>query len=355
MHGNFFEDLTVGRRFRHPTPRTLTSGDVALYIGLTGARQPLACSRILAQRMGHVDCPIDDLLVFNIVFGKTVPDISRNAVANLGYADVRFLAAVRVGDTIRAESEVIGRRETARGDAGIVYVRTQAFDQDETPVCSFVRWVMVRKAATGGEPCEAQVPHLPTMVEPDRIVPPPPVDGAALFDASQSDRGWEDYAVGERIDHPDGITIDPSDHTLATKLFQNNAQVHFDALLMSGTGHGQRLVYGGFVMSICHALGYDGLENAFAIGAINGGTHAAPVFAGDTLYAATLILDRFALPGRSDVGAIRIRRIGLKNVRPEGLDLASLSPRERHPALVLDLDHTLLFPSSSLLRNEPRR
>ena len=89
--------------------------------------------------------PVDDLLVFHIVFGKTVPDISLNAVANLGYADCRFLAPVYPGDTLSSTSEVIGLKENSNGQTGVVYVRSRGFNQRGDCVLEYVRWVMVRK------------------------------------------------------------------------------------------------------------------------------------------------------------------------------------------------------------------
>ena len=161
--GFFFEDYTVGRRFHHVVPRTLTAGDAAVYISLTGARNPAHCCQPLARAMGHEAMPLDDLLVFNVAFGKTVPDISYNAIANLGYADVRFLAPVYAGDTISCESQVVGTKENSNGTSGIVYVRSRAFNQEREEVLSWVRWVMVamRKPAGSG----AHGPVVPTLAE----------------------------------------------------------------------------------------------------------------------------------------------------------------------------------------------
>ncbi|MEO1946237.1 MAG: hypothetical protein ABGW96_01600, partial [Methylophilaceae bacterium] len=88
--GRFFENFTLNEVITHATPRTLTSGDTALYIALTGARNSTHCNASFTHSLGYSSTPIDDLLAFNIAFGKTVPDISVNAIANLGYADVRF-------------------------------------------------------------------------------------------------------------------------------------------------------------------------------------------------------------------------------------------------------------------------
>src|SRR5204863_8303290 len=128
----------------HATPRTVTTGDVALYNGLFGSRFAVQSSDTFAQKIGYPRSPVDDLLVFHIVFGKTVPDVSLNAVANLGYADCRFLKAVYPGDTLTAVSEVIGLKENSSRKTGVVFVRSVGFKQDGTKVLEYVSWVMVR-------------------------------------------------------------------------------------------------------------------------------------------------------------------------------------------------------------------
>jgi 2-methylfumaryl-CoA hydratase len=345
--GNWFEDFFVGQHFRHATPRTITVGDASLHIALTGARQPLFCAAPLAARLGHPAPPIDDMLVFNMAFGKTVADISGNAVANLGYADLRFLGPVYAGDTIRAESEVIGLRPTSAGDAGVVYVRSAAYNQHELPVMTWIRWVLVRKRDRAAADCAICVPDLPDRVATaDLVCPAAPVDARAMVEATGSAALWDDYRVGQRIDHPAGMTLDESDHVLATRLYQNTARVHFDALMMQGTAHGRRLVYGGQVISICRALAYDGLENVVGLLAINGGTHCAPTFADDTLYCFSEVLERIELPGRRDCGALRLRLTGIRNAPAAGF-VAMVGPDgalRRHPDVVLDLDYTVLMP-----------
>ena len=128
--GNFFEDFELGQETVHATPRTLTEGDVALYTSLYGTRFALNSSDVLASDLGLPGAPIDDLLVFHTVFGKTVPDISLNAVANLGYASGVFGVPVYPGDTLSAQSEVIGLKENSNGKAGVVYVRSTGQNQD---------------------------------------------------------------------------------------------------------------------------------------------------------------------------------------------------------------------------------
>ncbi len=343
--GRFFEDFRLGERIVHPTPRTITDGDCALYIGLTGARDPVHCAAPVARAMGYRDRTVDDLLVFNVAFGKTVPDVSLNAVANLGYADLRFLAPCYPGDTIRAESEIIGLRANSNRRSGVVYVRSNASNQHGDPVLTWARWVMVHKRDPESPAPESVVPALPELVLPPGLVIPPDLNAAALSsDVTGSAALWDDYSPGERIDHPSGMTLEEADHTLATRLYQNTARVHFDALAMAKSGFGRRLVYGGHVISVCRSLSYDGLENAFAIAAINGGSHTNPTFAGDTLYALTEVRDRWSLPGRDDLGALRLRLVGLKNLAPAELRAPAMPDGKPHPNVVLDLDYTVLMP-----------
>ena len=342
--GRFFEDFRLGSRIVHPTPRTLTDGDCALYIALTGARQVLPSAAPVAKALGYRERPIDDLLVFHVAFGKTVPDISLNAVANLGYADVRFLAPCYPGDTLRAESEVIGLRENSSRRSGIVYVRSNAFNQSGELVLTWVRWVMVNKRSDEPGP-RPVVPQLPEVVPAGELAVPAFLRAAKLDTALTGATDlWDDYATGERIDHPSGLTVDESDHTLATKLYQNNARVHFDELAMRKSSFGRRLVYGGHVISVCRALAHDGLENALAIAAINAGSHTNPTFAGDTLYAVTEVREKWRLPGRDDLGALRLRLVGLKNLAPVELESPIAPGGAYPPSIVLDLDYTVLMP-----------
>ncbi len=332
--GYFFEDYAVGRRFHHATPRTLTEGDAALYIGLTGARQPVHCCEPLALAMGHRARPLDDFLVFNTAFGKTVPDISYNAIANLGYADVRFIAPVYAGDTLACESLVVGAKQNSDGRSGVVWVRSRALNQEGIEVLGWNRWVMVamREARGADHAAAAVVPQLPAHVEPSQYGVPAFLKPAALEPRhTGSERLWEDFTPGEALSHPGGMTVEESDHMTATRLYQNNARVHFDADLARGNAFGRRLVYGGHVISLCRALSHDGLENAFAVAAIHGGAHSNPTFAGDTLYCRHAVSAREAIPGRDDVGALRLRMTGFKHA--EGKEV-----------VVLDLDYSVLIP-----------
>jgi 2-methylfumaryl-CoA hydratase len=342
--GRFFEDFVLNEVIQHATPRTITAGDCSLYIALYGSRNPLHCSEPFAQSLGYKTAPVDDLLAFHIAFGKTVPDISVNAVANLGYADVRFLQPVFDGDTLSTSSQVIGLKQNSNGKSGVVWVRSTSVNQRNEPVLSWVRWVMVHKNDLNASAPETVVPALPSFVAAENLSIPS-YFSAKKFDAkiTGGQYYWQDYQAGERIIHAAGMTINIADHSQATRLYQNNARLHFDDHLMKASSFGQRLVYGGVAISMCRALSYEGLENALTILAINAGTHANPSFANDTIYCATEILDAWQLPNRTDIGALRLRMIGIKNMSPNDLKEFK-SETGYHPNVVLDLDYTVAIP-----------
>ena len=359
LAGYFFEDYRLGKKFVHATPRTITQGDVALYQALTGSRLTLHCSEPFAQSLGYPSMPVDDLLVFHIAFGKTVPDISYNAVANLGYADCRFLQPVFIGDTLRTETEIIGLKANSNGKTGVVYVRSNCFNQRSEMVLTWIRWVMVHRKRFVDKPDVAPQGTIdaPAQVTPQSIVAPGYLKSSKdIATATGGTRYWEDYAATntdefsnppaagltpwqfEPIKHPDGMTIDETDHTLATKLYQNTARVHFDLHHMKDSRFGRRLVYGGHVISICRALAYDGLENAMSIAAIKSGSHDNPTFAGDTLYAVSVPVMKW--PVNAAVGALRLHLAGYKNVDPNSEAFAT-APADLK---VLSLDYTVLMP-----------
>ena len=283
------------------------------------------------------------MLVFHIVFGKTVPDISRIAVANLGYADCRFLKPVFPGDTLSADSKVIGLKENSNGETGIVYVRSTGRNQKGESVLEYVRWVMVRKRNEDAPAAKADVPRLPGPVEPQHLVAPEKTKFKG-FDAvaSGSPHFWDDYAAGEKIDHVDGITIEEAEHMMATRLYQNNAEVHFNQYTESKGRFGRRIIYGGHVISLARALSFNGLGNALLIAAINGGRHVLPCFAGETVFAWSEVLEKAEMKGRRDLGALRIRTIATKDT--PCIDFPGSKEDGYEDGVILDLDYWALMP-----------
>jgi len=341
--GNFFEDFRVGQELRHATPRTVTTGDAALYTALYGSRFVLNSSDDFARALGLHAAPIDDWLVFHVVFGKTVPDISLNAVANLGYAAGRFGLPVFPGDTLEARSTVIGLKENSSRKTGVVHVHTTGANQRGETVLDYVRWVMVNKRDPASPAPETVAPKLPSAVAVADLIVPPDLDLRGYDTGlAGSEALWEDYRAGERIDHVDGMTIEEAEHALATRLYHNTARVHFNQHAEAKGRFGKRLIYGGHIISLARALSFNGLANAFHVAALNGGIHVAPVFAGDTIYAWSEVLDAIEMPRHKDLGALRLRTIAAKN--QACADFPSRGPDGAyHPAVVLDLDYTVLI------------
>ena len=342
--GNFFEDFRLGQEIHHATPHTITSGDVAVYNGMFGPRFAVQSSDSFARAIGYPRAPVDDLLLFHVVFGKTVPDVSLNAVANLGYAECRFLKAVYPGDTLNAVSEVIGLRENSNRKTGIVYVRSRGFIQDGDTVLDYVRWVMVRKRDEKAPAPEEIVPEPAASVEASSIGAACPAIKTAAYDftLAGSTHRWGDYRAGEKIDHVDGVTVEEAEHMIATRLYQNTARIHFNQFTESKGRFGRRLIYGGHAISLARSLSFNGLANAFHVAAINGGRHVNPLFAGGTVFAWSEILARGELPGRTDVGALRVRTIATKD-KPCA-DFPLKDGGDYDPAVILDLDYWVLIP-----------
>lgn len=333
--GSYFEDFHIGQVISHATPLTLSDGDVSLYRALTGSRHALFSSVEFAKANGFERLPIDPLLAFHVVFGKTVPDISLNAVANLGYADGRFLRAVYPGDTLRAESEVIGLKQNSSGKTGVVYVRTRGLNQRGETVLSYVRWVMVNKGNVDAPAPDTVIPELPPRVDPQSLTKE---RAYAEWDTTLagSPHTFGAYEVGERINHVDGMTVEEAEHQIATRLYQNTAKVHFDAHGQKETRFGRRLIYGGVVISIARALSFNGLANAAEILAINAGTHAGPFFAGETVYAWSEVLEKAELS--ETVGALRLRLVAVKDQNPGDFALKGEDGKYL-PGVCLDFDY----------------
>ncbi len=337
--GRFFEDYALGDTIAHAVPRTVSGGERALYHAMYPARHALYSSDAFAQSCGLPASPLDDLIAFHVIFGKTVPDISLNAVANLGYAEGRWLLPVYPGDTLRSESTVIGLKENSNGQSGVVYVRSRGLNQRNETVMDYVRWVMVRKQRLDAPAPAAVVPDLKKALTAADLVIPAGLDFSSYdFTLAGEAHRWGDYRLGEKIDHVDGVTIEEAEHMIATRLWQNTAKVHFDATFRPD---GKRLIYGGHIISMARALSFNGLANAQMIVALNGGAHANPCFAGDTVKCWSEVIDKAetTAPG---VGAIRLRLVAVKQGAAEfalkGAD------GKYAPEVLLDLDYWALMP-----------
>lgn len=337
--GRFFEDYAVGQHLVHAVPRTISGGERALYHALYPARHAIYSSDDFARACGLAQSPLDDLAGFHVVFGKTVPDVSLNAVANLGYAEGRFLRPIEIGDTILSTSEVIGVKENSNGKTGVVWVRTRGFNQRHEVVIEYKRWVMVKKRDVTTPAPKTHVPELAAAVRADQLVVPAGLNFTNYdFSLAGEPHRLGDYEIGEKIDHVDGSTIEDAEHMIATRLWQNTSKVHFDLLARA---EWQRLIYGGHVISLARSLSFNGLANAQMIAGINAGVHVNPCVAGDTVRAWSEVLDK-AETKAPGVGAIRLRLVATKGASSE-MSLRNDDGRY-HSDILLDLDYWAFMP-----------
>ena len=336
----YFEDYKLNEEINHSVPRTITDGDVAIYLSTTGSRFPLNYSAEFSKTLGLKKIPIDDILLFHMVFGRTVPDLSLNAIANLGYAGVKFHKPAFVGDTLDASSKIIGLKENSNGKTGTVYVESVGKNQNDEIVLTYYRWLMMRKRNEGMiKSFQNTIPDLPDKVKTKdfNLIENFDIDKWSSS-VSGSNFYFNDYSEEEEIHHLDGQTIEEAEHQIATRLYQNNARVHFNQHIEKSGRFGKRIIYGGYIISLARAISCNGLANTFKLAAIHSGKHSAPTFAGDTIYAWSKILEKEII--HKNVGAMMIRTLASKNDSKMNFpDKKNLTDN-----IVLDLEYSVLIP-----------
>lgn len=144
--GHYFEEFEVGQVYKHAASKTIFESDNNLFSLLTMNHHPLHTNRDFAEHSQHGQILVVGTLVFSLVVGMTVPDISGKAIANLEYEKVEHLAPVYVNDTIYAQTEILGvRPSSSKPDRGIIYVETTALNQDGNPVLRYRRQVLIAR------------------------------------------------------------------------------------------------------------------------------------------------------------------------------------------------------------------
>jgi acyl dehydratase len=144
--GHYFEEFEIGGVINHELSKTIFESDNNLFSLITMNHHPLHTNKDFASNSQHGQILVVGTLVFSLVVGITVPDISGKAIANLGYEEVKHLAPVFINDTIYARTKILDKRESAsKPDRGIVYVETTGYNQNGLDVISFRRKVLVKK------------------------------------------------------------------------------------------------------------------------------------------------------------------------------------------------------------------
>lgn len=347
--GNFLEDFHPGQVFRHKGGKTVTEGLFTTFTEFAMTTHPLAKNARYARAYGFDGLVCPPGLVMLVAFSQTVEDVSENARANLEYIDMRFGAPVYIGDTIEVETRVLGvRLSSSRPNLGIVHVQSTARKNigadDEAIVATWQRKVQVYK---GDE--DAQVENF--AIAPDEIDCPlwlpdydPDAKLAELAHLSSPDSYFEDLEVGSLIEHSRGRTV-TDEHIAMTAILDNTSQVHCNQFMIDLDPEqyvgGQLIVFGGIPFVICLGLSCPDVgDNALGDVIYTTGRHTAPLQAGDTVFASTLILDKQDHPDREDLGLVSTRLFGHKFVRAEGAESEN-APKGWKKVQIFELDRQL--------------
>ncbi len=322
--GHFLEDFRPGQWLRHKGGKTITEGLFSTFTEFAMTSNPLAKNARYARAHGYQGLLCPPGLVMLVGFSQTVEDVSENARTNLEYIDMRFGAPVYVGDTIEAETKVLGvRGSRTRSDLGIVHVQSTARKNvgtpDEAVVATWQRKVQVFKLDPAAELHEGEVE--PDPIECRLFLPPydPGRDYKALAHLSSRDSYFEDFEPETVLVHSRGRTV-TDEHIHLTAILDNTSQVHCNQFMIDRDPEryagGRLIIFGGIPFTLCLGLSSPDIgDNSLGDIVYPTGRHTAPLFAGDTVFAETEILATRDFPERPDLGIVEARLRGYKHER----------------------------------------
>lgn len=313
-YGRVLEDFEEGAVFVHPRGITVSTSFAIEFATAFMEANPLYLNGDFARAHGFKDVLLSPLMVMNIALSLGVQNDSEKAIANLGYYNVKFCEPVYPGDTLRAYTKVMNRRERGPGEPGIVTIRTVALNQRDNIVLQYDRKIMVAPAGARTRPTTATQSQMtdvgrdPVLVLPDCSGYPRTLTGInTYFDA---------FTEGTIIVHPNGRTI-TDEHYAWTYRLMNTHPLHYDRLYAMGRRgkmSGEPIVYGGLVFAwLCGLASRDVSENALWDLGYTEGYHTQPVVSGDTVYAISRVLKKEDFSDK--LGMVTFQLIGVKNIR----------------------------------------
>ncbi|MDX1693390.1 MAG: MaoC family dehydratase [Ketobacteraceae bacterium] len=324
QYGRYLEEYVPGQVFVHPRGYTFTDAGIDLFSRTYFQCNPLYLDIEYARSHGFNSVPASPQMVFNVILSLGVQNDSEKVIANLGYYNAQFLRPVYAGDTLRAMTMVVDRKERGEDKPGIVTIRTLGLNQHQEVVLQYERKLMVAyrgdRLPTTPVP-EGASPEFP-WVE-DAEVHFPDALATALRHAPCSVTGWNTYAEnfepGEILVHSNGRTIS-DEHFALTYQVGNTHPLHFDAVFsesLSGPMSGKPIVYGGLVFAWLEGLASrDMSENAIWELGFTEGYHTQPAVAGDTVAGMSRILAVEDAPGdfKDAASVVTVQFIGVKNM-----------------------------------------
>ena len=358
QYGRYLDELDPGQVFEHPRGFTFDRSNMLAFARTFMQTNPLYLNLQYATAQGFQDLLASPQMVFNVTLSLGVQNDSEKAIANLGYYQVQFLQPVYPGDTLRAFTKVLERKDRGPDKPGIARIRTVGVNQNDQVVLQYERKIMV---AWRGD-------RLPTTPAPQVTTAFPgedspavnlPIAGDAFTPGLTGPNTYaEDFSPGDIIVHANGRTI-TEEHMALTYMVGNSHPLHFDRVFSSGLSgkmSGDPIVYGGLVFAWLDGLASrDVSEHAIWELGFTEGYHTQPAIAGDTVGALSRILAVEDVPGSDGYAAVTMQLIGVKNISAAsaleqyGADLFIKEDskrglgKEKIPAKIFEIERRLLI------------
>jgi 2-methylfumaryl-CoA hydratase len=346
---------------------TIDDGMLAMFSASFLDPNPLYSSRRFACELGFHDRVVPPLVLLNLALSFTVHDVSEQAIAHLAYIGLKFPNAAYSGDTLSVYSDILGVRVSeSKPNRGVVHLRTTGVNQEGLVVVIFERKALIPTGKLEGRahPERPQVPPrtaesvveaadseqctenrlksalqgaLPEELLGEIKTPTWPGRPRGLF---------EDFEVGDVILHSVGHTIGESEHMQLTILTRNSHPLHFDEVYCREHSFTKtRVVEGGLVFAwVASLASRDTTANALWEIGYDEGSHPAPVLAGDTLYAASRVIEKREY--NEQAGTVRFKLVGVKNDRPATLVAAGLDLFDgKFEQKIFEIERTVLLPN----------
>lgn len=317
QYGRYLDEFVPGQVFVHPRGFSFERAAMLDFARTFMQANPLYLNAEYSKAHDFPDLPASPQMVFNVVLSLGVQNDSEKAIANLGYYNVRFLRPVYGGDTLRAYTKVMDRKERGEDKPGIVTIRTLGINQNDRVVLQYERKIMV--SYRGNRPPTTPAPSLPVDFPwADTPVMELPVSNSPFpIDLTGPNTYFEDFAPGDIIVHPNGRTI-TEEHEALTYAVGNTHPLHFDRVFstsLSGKMSGEPIVYGGLVFAWLEGLASrDVSENALWELGFSEGYHTQPTIAGDTVAALSRVVASDPVPDNETAGIVTFQFIGVKNI-----------------------------------------
>jgi 2-methylfumaryl-CoA hydratase len=376
-YGRLLDDFRVGDVYHHPWEVTIDDGLLAMFAASFLDPNPLYSSTRFARELGFRDRVVHPLVILNLALSFTVHDVSEQAIAHLAYIDLRFPNAAYSEDTLSAYSEILGVRVSeSKPDRGVVHLRTTGINQDGAVVVTFERKALIPTGRLEGRAHPDAAHDTPGSavsvndastseeirsegIERDRLKSVLPVSLPSELAGEIKIPKWpgrprglfEDFAVGAVILHSIGHTVGESEHMQLTILTRNSHPLHFDEVYCRERSFTKtRIVEGGLVFAWAASLASrDTSANALWEIGYDKGSHPNPVLAGDTLYAASRVIEKEERDEQT--GIVRFRLVGVKNETPVGLTDRGIDLFEdKFDQKVFEIERTMLLPKRSSLQ-----